>query len=98
MNALGYSGLACLVVGAAGIAGGQLRTHHFCGWVAAEFGFFAVDDLRRHNYLWALIDAAGSAYFAWHWWNGGGGNDTKRRLREWGRKFQGVRRTAPSAA
>ncbi|WP_328439333.1 hypothetical protein OHA71_23635 [Streptomyces sp. NBC_00444] len=32
----------------------------------------------------------------WLWWNRGGGDDTKRRIRKWARKFQGVRRTAPA--
>ncbi|MFF2094804.1 hypothetical protein [Streptomyces sp. NPDC058202] len=98
MNALGYSGLACLVVGAAGLASGNLRTHHFSGFVGAEFGFFALDDLRHHSYSWALIEAAACAFFAWHWWNDGGDDDTKRRLRKWARRFQATRRTAPSAA
>jgi hypothetical protein len=33
---------------------------------------------------------------AWVWWNGGGGDGTKRRLRSAARVFRGVRRTAPA--
>lgn len=42
--------------------------------------------------------AALGAVNAWIWWHGGGGDDTKRRLKSWARRFQGVRRTAPSRA
>jgi hypothetical protein len=50
-----------------------------------------------------IADQTGAAGFLagalalslWSWWNAGGGDGTKRRLRSWGRKFRGVRRTAP---
>jgi hypothetical protein len=41
------------------------------------------------------INAAGFALSVWLWWRDGGGDDTKRRLRRWARKCEGVRRTAP---
>lgn len=44
------------------------------------------------------LSIAGAAGFAWMWWNSGGGDDTKRRLKSWARRFQGVRRTAPAGA
>jgi hypothetical protein len=39
-----------------------------------------------------------AALNAWGWWHGGGSDGTRRRLRSWKRRFQGVRRTAPSHA
>lgn len=42
--------------------------------------------------------AALGALNAWGWWHGGGGDGTRRRLKSWARRFQGVRRTAPSHA
>jgi hypothetical protein len=42
--------------------------------------------------------AALGALNAWGWWHGGGGDGTRRRLRSWARRFQGVRRTAPQGA
>lgn len=44
------------------------------------------------------IAAASTALHAWLWWNGGGGDGTRRRLKSWASRFQGVRRTAPSHA
>ena len=42
------------------------------------------------------LHAGFTAWMAWAWWNSGGGDDTKRRLKSWARRFQAVRRTAPS--
>jgi hypothetical protein len=50
---------------------------------------------------WTLVgylNAASTALHAWAWWHGGGGDGTRRRLKKWGRRFQGVRRTAPTTA
>ncbi|MEW1565763.1 hypothetical protein AB0454_22590 [Streptomyces sp. NPDC093509] len=44
------------------------------------------------------MNVAGGALFAWMWWNSGGGDDTKRRLKSWAGRFEGVRRTAPVAS
>lgn len=44
------------------------------------------------------IGAASTALSAWSWWHGGGGDGTRRRLKSWARRFQGVRRTAPQGA
>ncbi|MYR93068.1 MULTISPECIES: hypothetical protein [unclassified Streptomyces] len=42
-----------------------------------------------------IIQAVGTAIYAYLWWHNGGGNDTRRRLREAARPFKAVRRTAP---
>jgi hypothetical protein len=50
---------------------------------------------------WTLLmyaHAAVAVLHAWSWWNGGGGDGTRRRLKSWARRFHGVRRTAPSHA
>jgi len=41
------------------------------------------------------VIAAIDAIFIWAWWNKGGGNGTKRKLRKLARKFKPVRRAAP---
>lgn len=46
----------------------------------------------------ASFFAAMGALNAWIWWKGGGGDGTRRRLKSWARRFQGVRRTAPQGA
>lgn len=47
---------------------------------------------------WACWCAGVTALCAWQWWNNGGGDGTRRRLKSWARRFQGVRRTAPQGA
>jgi hypothetical protein len=42
--------------------------------------------------------AGGTALFTWIWWNSRGGDGTRRRLKRWAGRFQGVRRTAPQGA
>jgi hypothetical protein len=49
-------------------------------------------------WLNVLIAAGLGAGCLWLWWNDGGGDDTKRRLKRWARKFTPVRRTAPQGA
>lgn len=44
----------------------------------------------------ASVFAALGSIHAWIWRNGGGGDGTKRRLKLWVSRFQGVRRTAPT--
>lgn len=46
----------------------------------------------------ACVTAVWAAFFVFLWWINGGGDDTKRRLREFMKKFQAVRRTAPATA
>jgi hypothetical protein len=95
LTSIGY-GFAALAI--AGIVTGRIKRHSISGLIGAEFGAFAVNDIHIGDHLWALVDTAACAWFAYQWWTGGGDDDTKRRLRDWGRKFTGVRRTAPSAA
>lgn len=58
-----------------------------------------VMDITGHeSHFWTGVSAATTAAYAWLWWNGGGGDNTKRRFREFKRKFSGVRRTAPNMA
>jgi hypothetical protein len=47
--------------------------------------------------VYAAVNAAALAWALWLWWNGGGGDGTRRRLRRLAGRFQGVRRTAPAA-
>lgn len=44
------------------------------------------------------ISGAAAGYLGWKWWDGGGGDGTRRRLRRWARRFHGVRRTAPAGS
>jgi hypothetical protein len=70
------------------------RTLH--GGNAAANALVLLGNVIHGSTTLASISAAVMALSLWQWWNSGGGDDTKRRLRKWARKFQGVRRTAPA--
>jgi hypothetical protein len=74
----------------------QLRTLH--GGNAAANALVLLGNVIHGSTTLASISAAVMALSLWQWWNSGGGDDTKRRLRKWARKFQGVRRTAPAGS
>ncbi|WP_228983429.1 hypothetical protein [Streptomyces sp. DH12] len=45
--------------------------------------------------VYVAVNAAATAYFTYHWWNGrNGGDGPRRRLRERIRRFTATRRTA----
>jgi hypothetical protein len=55
-------------------------------------------DFEAHIPINTGMSAMAIALGIWNWWNGGGGDDTKRKLRKFKNAFEGVRRTAPAAA
>lgn len=65
--------------------------------LATANALMAVANFLIHDPLGAL-PAAMCAYCLWLWWRNGGGDGTKRRLRELREKFTPARRTAPAAA
>ncbi|GAB2331778.1 hypothetical protein [Streptomyces variabilis] len=65
--------------------------------IAATSCFLIANTTGGHT-SGSILSAAALALALWHWWNGGGGDGTKRRLRNWRRRFEGVRRTAPVTA
>lgn len=74
-------------------AGGGCRSR---GWIALGGVFYCISDFLPPDTVRALLDGAFTTYNAWKWWNSGGGDGTKRRLKRWASRFQGVRRTAPA--
>ncbi|MEU1071869.1 MULTISPECIES: hypothetical protein [unclassified Streptomyces] len=90
-------GAAFAVCAVAGFLTGSLRAHHVDGVLALCNIAYWIDSTLDGDQLWAAVDATCVAWFGWRWWNGGGGDDTKRRFREWRRRFTAVRRTAPQA-
>ena len=98
MSALTLAGSAFVVCGTVAWIAGRIRLYQRDGMFTLSYPCYWIKDVMHHDQLWAVIDAACFAWFAWSWWNGGGGDDTKRRLRRWVRKFEGVRRTAPVGA
>jgi hypothetical protein len=101
-HSLTLAGSVCVAVGLLGYLLLRVRTGNYRRWVAAWYlmadAFFYPADILTHNRTAQLLDAAFGAYWAWVWWNAGGGDDTKRRLRKLARKFTPVRRTAPATS
>lgn len=56
---------------------------------------FYVGAALAHDVGDQIWQAAWTTYWAWLWWQGGGGDKTKRRLKKLARKFTPVRRAAP---
>lgn len=73
-------------------------------WISdtAAYGLVALSQIAvclggfvTGNTVAASISGAAAGYLAWRWWSGGGGDATKRHIRQWIERFRGVRRTAP---
>jgi hypothetical protein len=77
-------------------ATGRISQRTFYALTAVSNGVEVICSVARHLHGAAGFEAALAAMCMWLWWQDGGGDDTKRRLRSWARKFHGVRRTAPA--
>lgn len=77
---------------------GRITSKQYNGWTAvlATVGC-AMSAVIGWTFM-VYLNAGVAAWCAWDWWKGGGGDDTKRRLKRWASRFQGVRRTAPAGA
>lgn len=96
ISGFGWGGVAITFGGFVAFLRGRIKEYQSFG--CGALGSFIVCVcliLQRDHGLALYINAAGCAGFAWGWWNGGGGDDTRKRLRRWARKFDPVRRTAP---
>lgn len=90
----GITGWALLAVGVKHLLSGSRRAGW--GWLAVADTLWCVGAVIRDDRT-AVAGLAGSAaVMIWAWWNSGGGDGTRRRLRKWAHAFQGVRRTAPA--
>ncbi|MGV2914664.1 hypothetical protein [Streptomyces alfalfae] len=96
--ALYFAAATLTVVGSTGLLLGRIRETPAYGMCAAGCLIVVVADAIGGPTPLTSVWAAGAAYHGWQWWNSGGGDDTKRRMKRWGRRFQGVRRTAPQGA
>ncbi|MEW2568395.1 hypothetical protein [Streptomyces sp. NPDC047070] len=68
------------------------------GWTGAASAMCSLANIIVRNQGEAAFHAGVTAIVLWLWWNSGGGDGTRRRLRRWTRAFHGTRRTAPTAA
>lgn len=76
----------------------RIRDRIAHGWLCVSNVCFLTGGITMGSNLTAGIAAGSLALTLWLWWHSGGGDGTKRRLKRWARKFEGVRRTAPAAA
>lgn len=78
-------------------ATGRIAPVTFMGWFAVVNAILALANVLIDSPALASFHAAVGALAAWLWRKGGGGDGTRRRLKRWVRRFEGVRRTAPAA-
>lgn len=88
-------GWTALVIGWVGIFL-HWPQRHVAGLFAVANGLYAVANFAGGNRAWGTFASGTCAYCVYRWWNGGGGDGTKRRLRALRNRFAGVRRTAPA--
>ena len=74
---------------------GRITVRKYAGWMAVTYAAAGVLCAVAGWTTVLYMQAGGAALFAWLWWNSGGGDGTRRRLKSWASRFQGVRRTAP---
>jgi len=78
---------------------GRIEMYRVLGQYGVWTGAVGISGLRAGlPTAWVAYMAASTALSLWMWWKGGGGDDTKWRLRKLGRAFTGTRRTAPAGA
>ncbi|MEU3683730.1 hypothetical protein AB0E99_22720 [Streptomyces sp. NPDC030592] len=95
---LPFSAVGALLIGAAVIGYCTGRFHLRQLWAGLSLGNAAclVAELLSDNRVMAGFSTGAVAVGVWMWWISGGGDGTRRRLRDLARRFQGVRRTAPA--
>jgi hypothetical protein len=91
-------GLGMLCIAVAGLTTRRLTGCVCNGLLAISNTLMGVSNALMGHTAWLCVNAAAAAMSAWGWWHSGGGDGTRRRLKSWARRFQGVRRTAPQAA
>ncbi|MFH9426026.1 hypothetical protein [Streptomyces sp. NPDC017529] len=95
---LTLTGLFAVLWGLAGQMLGRFEPYQADGWIALGNGINAVSCAISGSTLVGMFAAAIAAWCGYRWWKGGGGDDTKRRLRAVRKAFSPVRRTAPQGA
>lgn len=98
ISAMSWVGIAITGYGVVGLVLKPVRNRRDCGLIALGNAMALPSATLHHDITGSAIDTAAVIWFGWLWWKSGGGDDTKKRLRELGKKFEGQRRTAPQAA
>lgn len=98
MPVLDAIGLGVALFAVAGCLTGRVSSARIDFLFGVANGLYALQGVRGGHWLGAVISGAFSAYCFYAWWHGGGGDHTRRRLRQLRRRFEGVRRTAPATA
>lgn len=88
------AGAASMLIGA--LCSVSRRYRAGLAWSCVGMALHLVGVVLRGYLFYAVLDAGAFAWLLWNWWNNGGGDNTRRRLRRWARAFQGIRRTAPA--
>jgi hypothetical protein len=90
--------MAVMALAVGGRLVGLLESHQADGVLAVAYVLLGASSSLDGDEVLVAIDAGLFAWCAFRWWKGGGGDDTKRRMRSAWKPFQPVRRTAPQGA
>lgn len=93
--ALSMAGMVTVIRGIAAQQRG-MRTTPYYALATALYMAAGLIAIHAGNTFYAAVCAGAVAVNSYMWWNGDGGNGTKRRLKSWASRFQGARRTTPS--
>lgn len=97
-DALGWAATAVIWAGFFGGVFLRWRTRRYAWWYMIGNGLAMVGETLNHDRWGLVISTVLFALWAWVWWNSGGGDGTRRRLRELRKRFEGTRRAAPVPA
>lgn len=86
-----------LVLAVVAACTGRVRYAAFSGMCAIATGLASYASIMVGSLPSAVLNGAMAAMGLYQWWHGGGGDGTRRLLREFRRRFVGIRRTAPQA-
>lgn len=95
---LGYAAIVPIMFGAVAVFHPGISYKTGYGWSAVGTAMYIPSYVSRHDTVWTGVTVATTIWLIWMWWKSGGDDDTKRRLEQLNKKFEGTRRTAPQTA
>ncbi|MBB1252891.1 hypothetical protein H3146_05855 [Streptomyces sp. OF3] len=96
--ALSITGISLLLVAFAAHLAHRIPDRTYYGIAALACLLMLAASVADRRHVSAGIDSATTALFVWLWWTRGGGDRTRRRLRDAARRWTPRRRTATTHA
>jgi hypothetical protein len=96
--ALSITGISLLLAAFAAHLAHRIPDRTYYGIAALASLLMLAASVAERQHVSAGLNAATTALFVWLWWTRGGGDRTRRRLRDAARRFTPRRRTATAHA